>query len=313
MITNRFATSKANSPDSDDNTTNRNNNNNKSSKEIVSAGRQNCWTQMVVVFVLIIFILMLSPQPASTVVAVKTKSTAATRTTTSLGTTFSSTGATTLILSTAAPEPYPFDIGFDIVCGEHSLQIELAHVLFALSKKAHVSVRFKKKKQEYRCDSPRCPPPPKGGLPRMTVWVPVVVGRSNTDAYKPGSFIIWNLDQPSKAKKGQFSDALEVWEFSKVAADIRTSEQLPNTQLPFLYYMDKESDKNQLTSSTAATILQEQRKKDIPVCLLGTHSKRRAAVVVALGVSNISVYYTPKAKTVWGDDKKNCSGAARLC
>lgn len=194
------------------------------------------------------------------------------------------------------PDASGFDVGFDIVCAGHVLQVELARILFGLCKKANVSVRFKE--EVSRCTSPRCSPHNDG----TTIWVTVVVGRSSTAAYKPGTFIVWNLDQPRLSQRDRFKGALVVWEFSKQAADFRTADNISNIQLPFLYYVDTEKDNHTITKATAATILQEHQTKDLSVCLLGSANERRTAVVQALQASNITVYYT-QGKAVWGDAK----------
>lgn len=203
---------------------------------------------------------------------------------------FSSSSAPAANLTTTTN---PFDIGFAIFCAGHPLQVELAKDLLSLCEKANVSARFQD--QVVRCHSPRCP---QGETPRTTIWVPVVVGRSSTADFKPGTFIIWNLDQPMPRKGGQFAGALRVWEFSQRAAGLRKSEEIPHSMLPFLYNMNHKM--NDSTRTAKVAILQEQQKKDLPVCLLGSPSKRRAVVVEALEASNVTVYYT---QSVWGEDK----------
>jgi len=186
------------------------------------------------------------------------------------------------------------------------LQVELARILFALCRQAHVSARIQD--EVYRCDSPRCPPPPLGGTPQSTVWMPVTVGRSDTTKFKSGTYIIWNLDQPSPAKKkGRFDGAHRAWEFSQHAADIRTSEKIPNSEIPFLFHIDK--TKNKATTTSRATIQREQEEKSIPVCLLGAVTKRRTAVVEALIQSNILVHFTQSA---WGDEKAKTLNRCRI-
>ena len=177
------------------------------------------------------------------------------------------------------------DIGFNIVCGGHPLQVELAIMLLGLCRRARVSARFRGK-EVYR------------GGPQSTVWITVTVGRSDTTKLKAGTYIIWNLDQPRAKKTSRFDGAHRVWEFSRRAADIRASEKVPNSELPFLFHIDKA--KNKATTASRATIQREQVGKSIPVCLLGVVTNRRAAVAKALNQSNIPVHFTQSA---WGDKK----------